>query len=633
MKYKNNLNRRVPGGYNETFKLIFQKIKFLSTFIKEVEEMRKLNLSEYSIILTKCMILFIFVLVGTSLPVRAETINLKANFRLYGEVCRFGIGYGDMALHVGINGPTQQIGTLGFIPGGTSFATGVLEGLSLPPAGFTVIDREFSIPFSLDLDTESSIYVGLGDNGIGGPEGGDIQVIFDFSDNMYFSGSILGYTLDQGLTMTSVTLEDGTPLEDANLKFELIPENTVLTAGASCADACGIIPVQTDSQIAVSAPCGRAIVFHSKATAAAKLQGGFIFCGSGIATDALIDLDVLPEPDPFVFDLAFATVSGNIKLSRILPVPPIANAGENVTITTEEQCDTVIEGTASDGDNDPLQYRWLQGETEVSTWTPVGANGEAYLQLCDVSFDLGQHILTLEVSDGQSTSSDDMILTIDNSAPNIAPTGGGVYSLGAPITVSGQVSDFDGDFLTYTWSEETINYCNGEIQSIEGGVPVSLPECDLPYFELGTHTVTLSVSDGTNELVSRDITIEVVDSNAPTLAPEPNIGILWPPNHKMVDIIIQTNASDDSGLPVGLSAVVTSNEPQEGLGDGDMAPDWTSPVIDQETGVITLKLRSERSGLGDGRMYTVSITANDEAGNVSTANVEIIVPHDQRNNN
>jgi hypothetical protein len=308
---------------------------------------------------------------------------------------------------------------------------------------------------------------------------------------------------------------------------------------------------------------------------------------------------------------------------------PVANAGENLSITSEQQCETVITGIASDTDDDSLEYRWMEGDTELLSWTPVGTNGEADLDLCNVTLDLGEHTLTLEVDDGQSVSSDDMILTIDNSAPHAAPTGGGTYSLGTSITVGGQVSDFDGDMLFYTWSEETTTFCNGETQSITGGGPVDLPVCDLPSLGLGSHTITLTVNDGINEPVSKSIPIEIIDTTAPTLSPEPNISILWPPNHKMVDITINTNANDDSGLPPTLSATVTSNEPQDGLGDGDAAPDWTEPVIDQNTGIITLQLRSERSGSGDGRIYTISITATDSSNNSSTANVEIIVPHNK----
>lgn len=233
-----------------------------------------LNLLAKTLALTKGIALLTFI-AGASVPAQAETVNLKANFRLYGEVQRFGIGWGDMVLHFGVNVPVAglapEIGTFGFAPGGASYATGVLEGLSLPPYGFTVLDRQFSVPFSLDVDQPASLYVGFNDNGIGGPWGGDTQVIFDFSDNIYFEGSILEWARDQGLTLTSVTLADGTSLENAGLKFEFIPENTVLTAGASAADQ-GIIPVQTDSVIAASAPCGRAFVFLPKATASAKLK-------------------------------------------------------------------------------------------------------------------------------------------------------------------------------------------------------------------------------------------------------------------------------------------------------------------------------------------------------------------------
>jgi len=107
-------------------------------------------------------------------------------------------------------------------------------------------------------------------------------------------------------------------------------------------------------------------------------------------------------------------------------------------------------------------------------------------------------------------------------------------------------------------------------------------------------------------------------------------GILWPPNQKMVDMTIQANASDNSGDIPTLTATVSSDEPEDGLGDGDTSPDWTEPVIDQTTGTITLQLRAERSGSADGRVYTVSITAIDDSGNQTTADVEIIVPHDKR---
>jgi hypothetical protein len=223
-----------------------------------------------------------------------------------------------MALHFGVNAPAAQIGSLGYYPGGTPFTSGVLSSVVLPPGGgFTVVDTQFSVPFSLDVDQPASLYMGIGDNGIGGSQGGSVQVIFDFSDNIYY-GSILGFTPDQGFALTSVTLADGTSLEDAGLKFDFIPENTLLTAGASAFDdrGSGLI---TDSVIATTNPSNRAAVFIFPGTATSKLKGGPDV--GGRPTDSLVDLDVNVEPNPLVFDLAFATVSGanNIKLTRISP--------------------------------------------------------------------------------------------------------------------------------------------------------------------------------------------------------------------------------------------------------------------------------------------------------------------------
>jgi hypothetical protein len=119
-----------------------------------------------------------------------------------------------------------------------------------------------------------------------------------------------------------------------------------------------------------------------------------------------------------------------------------------------------------------------------------------------------------------------------------------------------------------------------------------------------------------------------VDNTQPTLSPVADRKILWPPNHQMVWVTLTTHAADNGGSVI-LSATVSSNEPQNGLGDGDIAVDWTSPVIDQEAGTITLQLRAERSGSGSGRIYSIEVTATDNAGNTSVSTVEVKVPRNQ----
>ena len=196
------------------------------------------------------------------------------------------------------------------------------------------------------------------------------------------------------------------------------------------------------------------------------------------------------------------------------------------------------------------------------------------------------------------------------------------------------MTDFDGDGLTYSWQTGPTVLASGVVLTTGGGGAVSLPPVTVATgpngrLDLGSHTVSLTVMDGFNDPVTCDVIAQVVDTEAPTLAPTSDCSILWPPNHQMVPVTIQANAADSSGGPVLLSAQVTSNENPEKNGAGNTVPDWTTPVIDQVTGVITLSLRAERSGRGTGRTYTITITATDSVGNTSTAAVTCIAPHDR----
>lgn len=57
-------------------------------------------------------------------------------------------------------------------------------------------------------------------------------------------------------------------------------------------------------------------------------------------------------------------------------------------------------------------------------------------------------------------------------------------------------------------------------------------------------------------------------------------------------------------------------------GDGNTDPD----ILLSCDGV---DLRAERSGNGDGRIYTLSWRAEDAAGNAAEGDCHVVVPHDQ----
>ena len=309
---------------------------------------------------------------------------------------------------------------------------------------------------------------------------------------------------------------------------------------------------------------------------------------------------------------------------------PVVDASVNIQVASDSQSTLVIHGTAADGDGESLVYRWLEGQNVLSDWKDVGPNGQADLNLALLpAFPAGDHTLTLQVKPRNipnfTPESDDMILTVSNSAPHATPTGAGSYEAGAPVTLGGEVSDYDGDTLTYKWIEGSTVLFQNTVAAVYGGASVPLPGYVTNALSVGTHTLTLRVSDGTNAPVSKDITVKIIDDQAPKLAPKADKSILWPPFHQMIPVTIVANAIDNSGGPVTLTATVTSNEPNSRKECHEPDKDWTTPVIDQTTGVITLKLRAERNPRGAGREYTITITATDQSGNSSKAVVHITV--------
>ncbi|MNP23332.1 Endo-1,4-beta-xylanase A precursor [compost metagenome] len=115
------------------------------------------------------------------------------------------------------------------------------------------------------------------------------------------------------------------------------------------------------------------------------------------------------------------------------------------------------------------------------------------------------------------------------------------------------------------------------------------------------------------------------DTTPPVLKITASPAVLSTPNHKLVPIRISWKATDaGSGLASIKLVSITSNESDNGLGDGDKPNDIQGADIgtaDQE-----FQLRAERSGKGNGRIYTITYEATDKAGNKTTANTTVQVP-------
>jgi hypothetical protein len=140
-------------------------------------------------------------------------------------------------------------------------------------------------------------------------------------------------------------------------------------------------------------------------------------------------------------------------------------------------------------------------------------------------------------------------------------------------------------------------------------------------FPVGTTTVNCTATDNASNVSSCSYDVTVEENNRPPDITDISVtpASLWPPNHKMQDVNVNYTVS--SACQTQCRLEVTSNEPVLGTGTGDTSPDWE--IIDSNS----LKLRAERAGTGNGRIYTISIICSDNLGNTNTVSTEVIVPH------
>lgn len=133
-----------------------------------------------------------------------------------------------------------------------------------------------------------------------------------------------------------------------------------------------------------------------------------------------------------------------------------------------------------------------------------------------------------------------------------------------------------------------------------------------------------AVSTGGNFAIPVDLAIAPVPTHCEPAITHASVNdpVLWPPNHEMVEEKVSYNVAGDCDPAPRCVLAVASNEPVDGVGGGDTAPDWT--VLDA-THVL---LRAERAAGGGGRIYTITITCTDLSGATASAAVTVTVPHD-----
>jgi len=163
-----------------------------------------------------------------------------------------------------------------------------------------------------------------------------------------------------------------------------------------------------------------------------------------------------------------------------------------------------------------------------------------------------------------------------------------------------------------------------QVSDPESGV-ASSTGCSQATFSGDTAGVTIvcTATNGVGLTASVPITIKI-DKTQPVVSGMPASGCtLWPPNNKLVQVANVTAGDALSGLaPSSFKVTGTSNEPAD-------PKDPQIVITPNGSGGFSVQLQADRLGTGTGRVYTLTATAADLAGNLATATATCTVPHDQ----
>ncbi len=137
----------------------------------------------------------------------------------------------------------------------------------------------------------------------------------------------------------------------------------------------------------------------------------------------------------------------------------------------------------------------------------------------------------------------------------------------------------------------------------------------------------ITVSDGCGLEEQDPYDIALFDTTPPTIDVTLSPDTLWAPNHKMNIITADVTVADNCPIANFELLSVTSNEPDNGLGDGDFPDDIQG--ADPFTDDVSFEVRAERMGGGDGRVYTATYQVEDGSGNTTEGSATVDVPHSQ----
>lgn len=101
---------------------------------------------------------------------------------------------------------------------------------------------------------------------------------------------------------------------------------------------------------------------------------------------------------------------------------------------------------------------------------------------------------------------------------------------------------------------------------------------------------------------------------------------VWPPNHKLADVGLQVTVTDSApgATPTYTVEVWSTQDDVDATSTRNFSPDAKYDPSSKK-----LRLRAERSGTVDGRVYLIIVRATDQYGNRAHDCCTVVLPHDR----
>ena len=172
-------------------------------------------------------------------------------------------------------------------------------------------------------------------------------------------------------------------------------------------------------------------------------------------------------------------------------------------------------------------------------------------------------------------------------------------------------SDPDGNIALYSW-----------LRGSRVDPEVGFDEVSKVEQSLGSETYILRVIDAFGQADEDTTQVNVVDTTPPVLSCSVAMPVLNQTNHNLVNVGLMASAVDqcEGVLPVTVN-VFSDEDDEENTGGGAFSPDAKAIAAG------TLRLRAERTGNGDGRVYLIITDATDSSGNRGFNCCTVTVPH------